>query len=61
MKKNYKEVEDKLRKYGFPDWVVEDLIKGKKVLLSYGKVKYNKRSGELTTYYDNGNIKKQIL
>lgn len=60
MKNNYKE-ETKLQKYGFPDWVVKDLIKGKKVLVSYGKVKYNKRNGELTTYYDNGDVKKEVL
>lgn len=52
---------EKLKKYGFPDHVIEELIKGKVANVTYGKVKYNSGSCTLTTYYPDGQIKKEIL
>ena len=54
-------MEDKLRKYGFSDYTIEELIKGKVTMVAYGKVKFNKGTGVLTTFYQNGRIKKEKL
>lgn len=52
---------EKLKKYGFSDYTIENLMKGKIVTVAYGKVKYNSKSGMLTTLYPNGKIKEEIL
>ena len=54
-------MEEKLRKYGFSDYTIGELIKGKVTMVAYGKVKFDKRSGVLTTFYQNGKIKKEEL
>ena len=54
-------MEEKLRKYGFSDYTIEELIKGKVTMVAYGKVKFNKGMGVLTTFYQNGQIKKEEL
>lgn len=55
------EMEEKLRVYGFSDFVVKELLKGKVVNVSYGKVRLDKRNGILNTFYQNGVIKKEVL
>ena len=52
---------DKLKKYGFSDYTIENLMKGKIVTVAYGKVKYNSKSGILTTFYSDGRIKEATL
>lgn len=52
---------DKLKEYGFSDYITEELLKGKIVLVSYGKVKFNRKTGVLFTYYQDGRIKEQKL
>ena len=52
---------EKLKKYGFSDYIIENLMKGKIVTTAYGKVKYNSKSGILTTFYPDGRIKKETL
>ena len=52
---------EKLNKYGFSDYIIENLMKGKIVTIAYGKVKYNSKSGILTTFYPDGRIKKETL
>ena len=52
---------EKLKKYGFSDYIIENLMKGKIVTTAYGKVKYNCKSGILTTFYPDGRIKKETL
>ena len=54
-------MEEKLRKYGFSDCTIEELIKGKVTIVAYGKVKFDKRTGVLTTFYQNGRNKKEEL
>ena len=54
-------MEDKLRKYGFSNCTIEELIKGKVTMVAYGKVKFDKETGVLTTFYQNGRIKKEEL
>ena len=55
------EMEEKLRVYGFSDFVVKELLKGKVVNVSYGKVRLDKRNGILNTFYQNGVIIKETL
>lgn len=52
---------EKLKKYGFSDYTIENLMKGKIVTVAYGKVKYNSKSGMLTTFYPDGRIKEETL
>lgn len=52
---------EKLKKYGFSDYTIENLMKGKIVTTAYGKVKYNSKSGILTTFYPDGRIKEETL
>lgn len=52
---------EKLKKYGFSDYAIENLMKGKIVTTAYGKVKQDSKSGTLTTYYPNGKIKEEGL
>lgn len=52
---------EKLKKYGFSDYAIENLMKGKIVTTAYGKVKYDSKSGTLTTYYPDGRIKEEVL
>lgn len=52
---------EKLKKYGFSEYAIENLIKGKIVTTAYGKVKYDSKSGTLTTYYQDGRIKEEVL
>ena len=52
---------EKLKKYGFSDYIIENLMKGKIVTTAYGKVKYNSKSGILTTFYPDGRIKEETL
>ena len=52
---------EKLKKYGFSDYTIENLMKGKIVTVAYGKVKYNSKSGILTTFYPDGRIKEETL
>lgn len=52
---------EKLKKYGFSDYIIENLMKGKIVTVAYGKVKYNSKSGMLTTFYPDGRIKEETL
>lgn len=52
---------EKLKKYGFSDYIIENLMKGKIVTVAYGKVKYNSKSGILTTFYPDGRIKEETL
>ena len=52
---------EKLKKYGFSDYIIENLMKGKIVTTAYGKVKYNVKSEILTTFYPDGRIKKETL
>lgn len=54
-------MEEKLRKYGFSNYTIGELIKGKVTLVSYGKVKFDKGTVVLTTFYQNGRIKKEEL
>lgn len=54
-------MEEKLRKYGFSNYTIGELIKGKVTMVAYGKVKFDKRIGVLTTFYQNGRIKKEEL
>lgn len=54
-------MEEKLRKYGFSNYTIGELIKGKVTMVAYGKVKFDKGSGVLTTFYQNGRIKKEEL
>lgn len=35
-------MEEKLRKYGFSDYTIGKLIKGKVIIVAYGKVKFDK-------------------
>ena len=42
---------DGLLFYGFYDWQVEDLLKGKKIDTPYGIVSFNKATNELATVY----------
>ena len=46
---------EKLKKYGFSDYEIEI------VTVAYGKVKYNSKSGMLTTFYPDGMIKEEVL
>ena len=46
---------------GFSDYAIENLMKGKIVTTAYGKVKYNSKSGILTTFYPDGRIKEEVL
>lgn len=55
------EYRNKLKEYGFSDYVTDELLKGKLVLVSYGKVKFNKKTSVLFTYYQDGRIKQQKL
>lgn len=52
---------EKLKKYGFSNYVIEMLLHGKTVITAYGKVKYNIKNNILTTYYLDGKIKKEEL
>ena len=52
---------EKLKKYGFSDYAIENLMKGKIVITAYGKAKYNSKSGILTTFYQDGRIKEETL
>lgn len=52
---------EKLKKYGFSDYIIENLMKGKIVTTAYGKVKYDSKSGTLTTFYPDGRIKEEVL
>ena len=52
---------EKLKKYGFSDYIIENLMKRKIVTVAYGKVKYNSKSGTLTTFYPDGRIKEETL
>ena len=52
---------EKLKKYGFTDYTIENLMKGKIVTTAYRKVKYNSKSGMLTTFYPDRRIKKETL
>lgn len=52
---------EKLKKYGFSDYTIENLMKGKIVTVAYGKVKYNSKSEMLTTFYPDGRIKEETL
>lgn len=52
---------EKLKKYGFSDYIIENLMNGKIVTVAYGKVKYNSKSGMLTTFYPDGRIKEETL
>lgn len=52
---------EKLKKYGFSDYAIENLMKGKVVTTAYRKVKYNSKSGILTTFYPDGRIKEEVL
>ena len=54
-------MEEKLRKYGFSDYTIGELIKGKVTMVAYGKVKFDNGTGVLTTFYQNGRIKKEEL
>ena len=52
---------EKLKKYGFSDYTIENLMKGKIVTTAYGKVKYDVKSETLTTYYPDGRIEEETL
>ena len=52
---------DKLKKYGFSDYEIENLLQGKIIAMDYGKVKYNLESCKLTTYFKDGRIKEETL
>ena len=52
---------EKLKKYGFSDYTIENLMKGKIITVAYGKVKYNSKSGILTMFYPDGRIKEEVL
>lgn len=54
-------MEQKLKEYGFSNFTINKLISGKIALVSYGKVKLNKRLNRLITYYPNGKIKEESL
>lgn len=54
-------MEQKLKEYGFSDFTIDKLMTGKVALVSYGKVKLNKRLNRLITYYSNGKIKEEQL
>lgn len=52
---------EKLKKYGFSDYEIENLLQGKIIAMDYGKVKYNLESCKLTTYFKDGRIKEETL
>lgn len=52
---------EKLKKYGFSEYAIENLMKGKIVTTTYGKVKYNVKIGTLMTFYQDGKIKEETL
>lgn len=54
-------MEQKLKEYGFSNFTINKLISGKITLVAYGKVKFDKGTGVLTTFYQNGRIKKEEL
>ena len=54
-------MEQKLKEYGFSDFTIDKLMTGKVALVSYGKVKLNKRLNRLITYYPNGKIKEEQI
>ena len=54
-------MEQKLKEYGFADFTIDKLMTGKVALVSYGKVKLNKRLNRLITYYPNGKIKEEQI
>lgn len=54
-------MKEKLQIYGFPDFIIVDLLKGRTTLVVYGKVKLNRKTGVLTTIYDDGKVKKVVL
>lgn len=54
-------MEQKLKEYGFSDFTINKLMTGKVALVSYGKVKLNKRLNRLITYYPNGKIREEQL
>lgn len=54
-------MEQKLKEYGFSNFTINKLISGKIALVSYRKVKLNKRLNRLITYYPNGKIKEESL
>lgn len=51
----------KLKDYGFYNFSIEKLLKGKENNVPYGKVKYNRKSGVLRTCYPDGRIKEETL
>ena len=51
----------KLSVYGFSGFAIKKLLNGKSVVSSYGKIRYNKDECKLTTTYDNGEVKEEIL
>ena len=54
-------MKNKLKDYGFPDFAIEGLMKGKDVRVNYGTIKLNRKTGVLTTVYDNGKKKIETL
>lgn len=54
-------MEQKLKEYGFSDFTIDKLMTGKVALVSYGKVKLNKRLCRLITYYPDGKIREEQL
>lgn len=51
----------KLENYGFPEFIIENILQGKLVNVPYGVVKYDKKNSNLTTYYPDGRIKVEEL
>lgn len=52
---------EKLKEYGFSDYTIENLIKGKIVTVAYGKIKYDSKTGMLKIFYPDGRIKLLFL
>lgn len=62
--KKYKRDEinkEKLQTYGFSEFVIDEILKGKVVNVSYGKVRFEKENSILSTFYQDGKIKKEEL
>lgn len=51
-----------LEKYGFSSDTIKELMQGRKSIVMYGVVKFNRKTNELTTKYNSDlQDKKQVL
>lgn len=56
-----KKYEQALIDYGFPSFVIEELLKGKKTKVNYGLLHLNRNTGVLTTKRNDGTIKEENI